>query len=148
MWLTLLSPMERPPLRWGGDKLILQEAAWFWNARIQMNDKIQFLYLFMRFLSDDRRSGNIFVGNAISITHFALVCAQRVWRDISVLDHPFGSENWMYVHSAIPNALLHNVRDRLFVHLCDVMDLLIHGHAPDESSKPADKKIIQNIKVS
>ena len=55
----------------------------------------------------------------------------------------------MYVHSAIPNALLHNVQDRLFIHLCDVMDLLIHGHAPDEkSSKPADKKIIQNIKVS
>ena len=48
-----------------------------------------------------------------------------------------------------PNALFHNVRDRLFVHLCDVMDLLIHGHAGDEkSSKPADKTIIQNIKVS
>ena len=149
MWLTLLTPIERPPLRWGGYKLITRQAAWFWKLRTQMDDEIQFLYFFMHFLSNHGRSGNLFIGNAISITHFAQVCAQRAWRDISVLDPSFGSENWMYVHSAIPNALLHNVPDRFLVHLCDVMDLLIRGHVSDEqSSKPADETIIQNIKVS
>ena len=149
MWLILLCPMNRPPMRWAGDRLMLREVTWFWNLRLEMDDEIQFLHLFKHFLSNHRRSGNLFVGNAISTTHFAQVCAQRVWRDILVLDHPFGSENWMYVHSAIPNALLHNVQDRLFVHFCDVMDLLIRGNTPDEmSSKPADETIIQNIEVS
>ena len=115
-----------------------------------MTNKIQFLYVFMRFLSDHRRSGNLFVGSAISITHFAQVCALRAWRGISVLDHPFGSENWKYVHSTIPNALIDNIIDRLLVYLCDVMNLLILGDAPYEKSfKLAGyEMIIQTIKVS
>ena len=147
MWLTLLSLIERPSSPWGGDKLVLQEAAWFLNVR-QMDDKIQFLYLFMHFLSNHGRSSNLFVGNAISITHFAQVCAQTVWRGILVLD-PFDLENWMYVHSVTPNMLLDDMLDRLFVHLSNVMDLLMCGDAPDEKSyKPADQTIMQNIKVS
>ena len=149
MGLTLLSPIECPPLRWGGDKLILREAAWFWDVRKQMNDKTQFLYLFMGLLSNHARSGNLFVGNAISITHFAQGCAQTAWRGITFLDHPFGSENWRYVHSPIPNVLPDNVLDRLFVHLYDVTDLVIRGDARDENrAKPADETIIKNIKVS
>ena len=101
MWLTLLCP-TKCLLRWEGNQMILRNAVWFWSAQVEMNDNTQFLYLFMDFLSNHRRSGDLFVGNAISVTHFAQVCAQRVWRSILVLDHPFGSENWMYVHSAIP----------------------------------------------
>jgi hypothetical protein len=98
MWLTLLGPVDRAPLCLGGHELIVKEAEWLWEVRTCMNDKIQFLYFFMCFLSNHERSGNLFVGSAISITHFAQVCAQRAWRGILVLDHPFGSENWRYVH--------------------------------------------------
>jgi len=149
MWLTLLGPIDRAPLRLGSHEPIVQEAEWLWEVRTCMNDKIQFLYIFMRFLSNHGRSGNLFVGSAISITHFAQVCAQRAWRVILVLDHPFGSENWRYVHSAIPNALLDNILDRLLVYLYDVMNLLIPGDAPyEKSSKLANETILQNIKVS
>ena len=66
-----------------------------------------------------------------------------------VLDHPLGSENWRYVHSAIPNALSGNILDRLLVYLYDVMNLLILGDAPYERiSKLTHEMVIQNIKVS
>ena len=114
-----------------------------------MNDKDQFLYFFMHFLSDHGTSGNLFVGSATSIAHFAQVCVQRAWRDILVLDHPFGSENWMYVHSAIADALLDNILDRLLLYLYDVMNLLIPGDAPHERNNTLAKEmIIQNIEVS
>ena len=129
--------------------MILREAEWFWQVRIWMDDRFQFCYLFKHFLSDRGRSGSVFVGSAISITHFSQVCAQRVWTDLLILDHPFGSENWRYVHSAIPNALLNNILDRLLVYLYDIMNLLIPGDAPHEKSwKLADEVIIQNIQVS
>ena len=65
------------------------------------------------------------------------------------LDHLFGSENWRYVQSTIPNALLYNVLDRLLIYLDDVVNLLISGDAPyEESSMLAHEMIIQNIKVS
>ena len=114
-----------------------------------MKDKIQFLYFFMCFLSNHGRSVNLFVGSAISITHFAQVCAQRALRDILVLDHPFGSENWRYVHSATPYALLDNILDRLLVHLCDVTDFLFPAFGPYKmSSELAVEIIVQKIKVS
>ena len=100
----------------------------------------------MCFLSSHGRSGNLFVGNAISTTHFAQVCAQRVWRNIFVLSC---SDNRPYVHSAIPNALLDNILDRVLAYLYDVMNLLIPGDVPLENSfKLADETMIQNIKVS
>ena len=150
MWLTLLSPtLDCALLRLGGHELILQEAEWLWNVRTRMNDEIQFLYFFMCFLSNHGRSGNLFVGSAISTTHFAQVCAQRAWRGILVLNHPFSSENRRYVHSAILNALLDNILHRLLIYLYDVMNLLIPSDSPfEESSMLADEMIIQNIKVS
>ena len=149
MWLTLLVPMERAPWRLEGHELIAREAEWVSDVRTFTNDEIQFRYFFKCFLSNPGRSGNIFVGRAITITHFAQVCAQRAWRGISVLDHPSGSENWRYIHSAISNALLDNILDRLLVYLYDVMNLLIPGYANfEESSKLADEMLIQNIKVS
>ena len=150
MWLTLLGPIERAPWRSGGHELIVREAEWFWDVQTCMNlkDNVQFLYFFLRFLSNHGRSGNIFVGSAISITHFAQVCAQRAWKGIVVLDHRFGSENWRYVHSAIPNALLDNIPNRLLVYLYDVMNVLIPGDIPYERSyELASEVIIQNIKV-
>ena len=114
-----------------------------------MKDEIQFLYFFMYFLSDHGRSANLFVGSAISITHFAQVCAQRAWTDILVLDCSYGSENWRYAHSAIPSALLDNILDRLLVYFYDIMNLLIPGDATYEKRlKPADEVMILNIKVS
>ena len=91
----------------GSRELIVQEAEWFREVRSSMGDKdkIQFLDFFMCFLSNYGRSANLFVGSAISITHFAQVCAQRAWRGILDLDRPFGLEIWRYVHSAIPNVL-------------------------------------------
>ena len=113
-----------------------------------MNHNARFLYIFMCFLSNHGRSGNLFVGSAISITHFAQVCAQRACRGILVLDHPCGSENWMYVHSTIPSALLDNILDRLLLYLHDVMNVLILGDALDEKgSKLTKEKVVQNIKV-
>ena len=96
MWLTLLAPIGPEIFRLGVHEFPVQGAEWFWEVRRYMEDKIQFLYFFMCFLTNHGRSVNLFVGSAISITHFAQVCAQRAWRDISVLDsdHPFGSENW------------------------------------------------------
>ena len=136
-------------MRLGGDQLIVQEAEWLWEVQTSMGDKTPFLYFFMCFLSSHGRSGNLFVGSAISITHFAQVCAQRAWTGISVLDHPFGSENWRYVRSAVPNALLDNVLDRLLIYLYDVMNLLIPRDAPyQKGSKLANETIIQLIKVS
>lgn len=147
MWLTLLGPTV--DWRLGRHELILQEAERFWEVRIHMKDEIQFLHFFMRFLSNRGRSGDLFVGSAISTAHFAQVCAQRAWRDILVLSHPLSSENRTYVHSAIPNALLDNILNRLLVYLYDVMNLLIPSDAPfEESSKLADEMIIQNIKAS
>ena len=106
-------------------------------------------YFVVHFLSDDGRSDNLFVGSAISITHFAQVCAQRACGGILVLDHPFGWENWRYVHSAIPNVLSDDVLDRLLVYLYDVMNLLIPGDPPYERSpKLTREMVIQNIKVS
>ena len=149
MWLTLLAPtVDCAPLRLGGHELILQEAERLWEVRTRLNDEIQFLYFFMCFLSDHGRSGSLFVGSAISTTHFALVCAQRAWRGILGLNQPFGSENQRYVRSAIPNMLLVNIEDRLLVYLYDVMNLLIPSDAPfEESFKLTNKTIIQNIKV-
>ena len=149
MWLTLLGPTVRTPFCLGGPELILREAEWFWHVRTCMHDKFQFCYLFTRFLSNRERSGNLFVGSAISITHFAQVCAQRAWTDILVLDRPSGSENWRYVHSAIPSALLDNILDRLLVYLYDIMNLLIPGDVSYEKRlKLTNEVIIQNIKVS
>ena len=103
----------------------------------------------MCFLSNHGRSVNVFVGSAISTAHFAQVCAQRVLRDILVLDHPFGSENWRCVHSTTPYALLDNILNRLLIHLCDVMDLLFPAFLRDEmSSELAVEIIVQKIKVS
>ena len=156
MWLTLLGPIDGTPSRLGLE-LILREAEWFWQVRTRMNDKIHFLYLFTGFLSNHGRSGNVFVGSAISVTHFTQVCAQKAWTDISVLDRPFGSENWRYVQPAMPNALLDNILDRLLVYLHDMMKLLIPGDAPDDQSLEladdqsldlAGEMMIQNIKVS
>ena len=124
--------------------LIAREAQWLWQVRRSMDDKIQFLYCFMRFLSNHERSGNLFVGSAISTAHFAQVCAQRAWRGISVLDHQFMSENWGYVHSTIPNALLDNILDRLLVYFNDVMNLIIDV----PYARSTTDEIIQNIKVS
>ena len=141
--------MDPEPLRLGSHEFPVQGAEWFWEVRRYMEDKIQFLSFFMCFLSNYGRSVNLFVGSAISITHFAQVCAQRALRDILVLDHPFGSENWRYVHSAIPYARLDNALDRLLIHLYDVMDLLIPAFAPYErSSKLAVEIIVQKIRVS
>ena len=110
-----------------------------------MKDEFQFLDFFMYFLSNHGRSGNLFVGNAISTTHFAQVCALRVWRDIFVLSC---SDNRPYVHSAIPNALLDNILDRVLAYLYDVMNLLITSDVPLENSfELADETMIQNIKV-
>ena len=150
MWLTLLVSLHRAPMHLAGShELIVQEAEWFWEVGRCMKDKIQFLHFFMCFLSNPGRSANLFVGSAISITHFAQVCAQNAWRGILVSDRPFGSENWKYVHSAIPNALSDNIPDRLLVYLNDMLNLLIPGDAPYEKSlKLADEVIIQNIKVS
>ena len=68
---------------------------------------------------------------------------------ILVLNRQFSWENWTYVHSAIPNALLDNTPDRLLVCLYDGMNLLIPGDAHYEKScKLATEMIIQNIKVS
>ena len=99
MWLTLLGPTDRTSFRLGGPELILREAEWFWQVRTCMHHKFQFCYLFMHFLSNRVRSRNLYVGNAISITPLAQVCAQRALTDILVLDHPYGSENWRYVHN-------------------------------------------------
>ena len=157
MWLTLLGPhVDVAPMRLGGHELILQEVKWFWEVRKRMNKELQFLYLFKCFLSNHQRSGNIFVEGAdsfssipISTTRFAQACAQKAWRGILGLMHPFSSENRGYVHSAIPNALLDNMLDRLLVYLYEVMNLLIPSDAPlEESSKLADEMIIQNTKVS
>ena len=126
--------------------MILQEAGRFREFRKHVKDEIQFLHFFMRFLSNRGRSGNLFVGSAISITHFAQVCAQRVWRGILVLSRP---NNRPYVHSAIPTVLLDNILDRVLVYLHDVMNLLIPGDVPSEYGLSlADETIIQNIKVS
>ena len=112
-----------------------------------MNDKFQFRYLFMSFLSNHERSGNLFVGNAISIAHFAQVCAQRVWRGILPADHQFSSGDQGYVHSTIPTALLDNILDSLLFYFHDVMNLIID--APYEGSfNEVDDMIIHNIKVS
>ena len=148
MWLTSFGPSvscgRLPP---GDQPLILKEAQWFWRVRRLIKDEIGFLNFLMGFLSNHGRSGNIFVGSAISTTHFANVCAQRAWRGI--LNHPFSSENRRYVHSAIPNALLDNMLDRSLVYLYDVMNLLIPGCASfGDSFKLADETIIRNIKVS
>ena len=151
MWLTLLAPIELAPLRSEGNGSIVRQAKWLRDIQTCMNtnDKIQFLSFLMHFLSNQGRSGSLFIGSAISIPHFAQVCAQRAWRGILVSDHPFGSENWRYVHSAISNALPDNKQDRLLVYLYDVMSLLIPGDAPyEKSSKLAYEMIIQNIKVS
>ena len=103
----------------------------------------------MCFLSNYGRSGNLFVGSAISITHFAQFCAQRAWRGISAVDHSVDSEHWGYVHSTIPNALVDNILDRLLVYLHGVLNLIIPSDAPyGRSSKFAVETIIQNIKVS
>ena len=149
MWLTLLGPcVYCAPLRLEGQVLILQEAQWLWRVRARMEDEIGFRYFLMRFLSNHGRAGNIFVGSAISTTHFAQVCAQRARRDILGLNYS-SSENRMYVHSAILNALLDDILDRLLVYLHYVMNLLISGYAPfGESSKLADETLIQNINVS
>ena len=146
MWLTLFHPVDRAPWRFFWEcGLIVREAVWFWGARTRMIHNAQFLHFFMCFLSNHGRSGNIFVGRAISITHFAQVCALRAWRGISVLDHPFGSENWKYVHSTIPNMLLDNILDRLLVYFYDVMNFLTLGA---ETSYHLDNEmIIHNIKV-
>ena len=151
MWLTLLVPVHPEQLRLGCHDFPVQGAEWFWGVRGCLKDKIQFLYFFMCFLSNPGRSVNLFVGSAISITHFAQVCAQRALRDILVLEHPFGSEIWRYVHSTIPYALLDNVLDRLLIHLYDVMDLLFPAFkfGPFEmSSELAVEIIVQKIKVS
>ena len=146
MGLTLLGPIR---LSLEGLTFIVQEAEWLWVDQTLMKDKVQFLYLFMGFLSNHGRSGNVFVGSAISIAHFAQVCAQKAWTGILVLDHPFGSENWRYVHSAIPHALLDNILDRLLVYLYDLMNLLIFGDAHhNKSYNLTHEMIIQNIKVS
>ena len=152
MWLTLLShtvvSARCPPFRLGGDELIVQDADWLWEVRKGVKDEIQFLYFFMKFLSNDERSGNIFVGSAISTAHFAQVCAQRAWGGILVLNHPFSleNENWRSVHSAIPNTLLDNTLPRLLLYLYDVMNLLIPPS--EESYKFTGEMIVQNIKVS
>ena len=100
MWLTFFGPSVRcGRLPLGDQPLILQEAEWLWRVRRRIKDEIAFLNFLMGFLSNHGRSDNIFVGNAISTTHFAQVCAQRAWRGIS--NHPFSSENRRYVHSAI-----------------------------------------------
>ena len=139
-------------MRLRGYDLIEQEDKWLWDARTHMNHNSQFRYFFMCFLSNHGRSGNMFVGRAISITHFAQVCALRAWRSISVLDHRGGSENWKYVHSAIPNVLLDNILDRLLVYLYDVMNLLILGAAHETSyhryHRLDNEMVIRNIKVS
>ena len=67
---------------------------------------------------------------------------------ILVLNRQFSWENWTYVHSAIPNALLDNIPDRLLVYLYDAMNLLIHGDAHEKSCKFVTEMIIHNIKVS
>ena len=146
MWLSLLCPIDDPPLhmRLEGYLLIAREAQWLWKVRRSMDNKNQFLYYFMRFLSNHERSGNLFVGSAISTAHFAQVCAERAWRGILVLDHQFMSENWGYVHSTIPNALLDNILDRLLVYFNDVMNLIIG--VPYARSSAVD--IIQHTKVS
>ena len=147
MGLTLLGPISRTPLV--GLTLIVQEAEWWSEVRTHMEDKIQFLYSFMGFLSNHRRSGNVYIGRAISMTHFAYVCAQKAWTGISVLDRPTGSENWRYVYSAIPNAPLDNILDRLLVYLYDAMNLLIFSGASYEKSyNLTHEMVIQNIKVS
>ena len=143
VWLTLL--VSTPPL---GHELLVQEAEWLLEVRRSMNDTYKFLHFFMYFLSNHGRSGNLFVGSAISITHFAQVCAQRAWRGISVLDHPFGSENWRYVHSAILNVLLDNIPDRLLIFLYDVMNLSNPGRTLGQSSRLTHETTIKNIKVS
>ena len=149
MWLTLSAPIRPVVLRLGSHEFPVQGAEWFWEVRRHMEDKIQFLYFFMCFLSNHGRSVNVFVGSAISTAHFAQVCTQRVLRDILVLDHPFGSENWRYVRSTTPYALLDNILNRLLVHLCDVMDLLFPAFGPYEtSSELAIEIIVQKIKVS
>ena len=129
--------------------MIVQEADWLLEVRTYMNDQSKFLYFFMCFLSNYGRSGNLFVGSAISITHFAQFCAQRAWRGISAVDHSVDSEHWGYVHSTIPNALVDNILDRLLVYLHGVLNLIIPSDAPyGRSSKFAVETIIQNIKVS
>ena len=148
MWLTLLHPIDRAPWRFLGPDLILKEGGWFWNARTRMNNT-KFLYFFMRFLSNQRRSGRLFVGPAISITHFAQVCALRVWRDILVLGQPFESEIREYVHSAITTALLDNILYRLLLYSYHVMNLLTSGDPSYERSyNLSHEMVIQNIKVS
>ena len=149
MWLTLFISMDPAPLRLGCHEFPVQGANWFWAVQRCMEDKNQFLYFFMCFLSNHQQSVNLFIGSAISITHFAQVCTQRVLTDILVLDHPFGSENWRYIHCIIPNALLDNILDRLLIHLCNVMDLLFPAFGPYETSSELTIDIIvQKIKVS
>ena len=149
MWLTLLAPIGPEISRLGTHEFPVQGAEWFWEVRRYIEDKIQSLYFFMCFLSNHGRSVNVFVGSAISTAHFAQVCAQRVLRDILVLDHPFGLENWRYVDSTTPYALLDNILNRLLIHLCDVMDLLFPAFRRDEvSSELAVEIIVQKIKVS
>ena len=149
MWLTLLGPIAPAPWRLGGRTLMLREAEWFWEIRTWKKGETQFLFIFTSFLSNHKRSGNLLVGSAISITHSAQVCAQKAWTGILALDHPFGSENWRYVHSAIPNALPDNILDRLLVYFYEAINLLIFGDAPYERSHSlTHEMIIQNIKVS
>ena len=125
-----------------------QEAEWLWQIRKRMEDEIGFLDFLMRFLSNHGRAGNLFVGSAISTTHFAHVCAQRAWRGILGVNHS-SSENRRYSHSAIPNALFGNILDRLLVYLYDVINFLIPGYVPfGESSRLADETLIRKIKVS
>ena len=145
MWLALFGPFVE--CRFGNEELILQEVRSFGELATQKEDKFQFLSFFMRFLSSRGRSSNLFVGSAMSTTHFAQVCAQKVWRDISVLSRPC---NRPYVHSTIPNmALLDNILDRLLVYLYDLMNLLIFGNAPYvKSHNVAHEIIIQDIRVS
>ena len=149
MGLTLLGPIDHTQLRLGYHGLIVKEVEWLWEVREGTNDKIRFFHFFMHFLSHHERSANAFVGSAISITHFARVCALRVWRDILVLGQPLGSEIREYVHSAIANVLLDNILHRLLLYSYHVMNILISGDAPSERSyKLANEMIIQNIKVS
>lgn len=152
MWLRLLGPTGPAPLPLEGLSLILQEAEWFWHVRTRITDKVQFLHLFMGFLSNDRRSGEVYVGSAISIAHFAHVCAQKAWTGLELGARwrvLYGSERRRYVDSAIPDALLDDILHRLAAYLYDVMNLLIFGDAPrQKSDKLTPEMLTQNIKVS
>ena len=82
MWLRLLAPMDHALMTLRGHESIRQEAEWFWEVQKWMKGETQFLIFFMSFLSNHGWSINLFVGSAITSTHFSQVCAQMAWRGI------------------------------------------------------------------